>query len=296
MCGWQIVTRTLENVKGLLNINKPTALTSSDVVSKVRKILGTRAVGHMGTLDPQGTGVLLIGVGKGCRLFDFFLSKDKEYEAEFAFGYTTDTLDKDGTIIATTDVIPDKASILGALEMLCGQVEQLPPIYSAKSIDGKRAYEIARKGEIPQLKTASVRIDSIKLLEQTAQYTYKFLIACSSGTYIRSICRDLAASLSSLACMTSIHRTKAGEYTDKTAVTLEQLSELKQSAVIPIEIALRNLPRIDFVDSDYQRILNGIKIDCDTTHKQFTVYSKNELFGIGTTQNNKLKITSFLKD
>ena len=289
-------------MKGLLNINKPTALTSSDVVSKVRKILGTKAVGHMGTLDPQGTGVLLIGVGKGCRLFDFFLSKDKEYIAEFAFGYTTDTLDKDGVITDTTSIIPTKDAILKVLDAFCGDVEQLPPLYSAKSIDGRRAYEIARSGEIPQLKTAKVRIDSVKLLEQTAKNTYKFLISCSSGTYIRSICRDLATGLNSLACMTSIHRTKSGEYTDKTAVTLEQLQELKQTAIIPIEVVLQHLPRIDFPDSDYSRILNGIKIDCTVKEKQFTVYCKNELFGIGTSGNpnsllaGKLKITSFLKD
>ena len=283
-------------MKGLLNINKPAGITSSDVVVKVRRILGTKAVGHMGTLDPQGTGVLLIGVGKGTRLFDYFLHKDKEYAAEFEFGYTTDTLDKDGTIIAKTDILPDITSILGALDALCGHVDQLPPLYSAKSINGVRAYELARRGEKVELKKAKVRIDSIKLLEQTGDNKYKFLIACSSGTYIRSICRDLATSLNSLACMTSIHRTKAGPFLDTSSVTLDELPEKKQAALVPLEVALQSLPRIDFADIDYKCIIDGIKIDCATEHSMFTVYCQNELFGIGTTKEGKLKITSFLKD
>ena len=286
----------LIKMKGLLNINKPTGITSSDVVSRVRKILGTKAVGHMGTLDPQGTGVLLIGVGKGCRLFDFFLKKDKEYIAEFEFGYTTDTLDKDGVVTDKTAVLPDKTSILGALQALTGNVAQIPPLYSAKSIDGVRAYKLAREGKQVELKPANVRIDKIELLEQTGENKYKFLIACSSGTYIRSICRDLAISLNSLACMTSIHRAKAGEYTDSTAVTLEELQTQKQSAIINLETALKNVPRVDFAETDYQRILNGIKIDCNATHDHFTIYCKNELFGIGKSKEGKLKITTFLKD
>ena len=283
-------------MKGILNLYKESGVTSAAVIHKARRILGIRAVGHMGTLDPAGTGVLLAGVGKGARLFDFYLKKDKEYEAEFAFGYTTDTLDGDGAVTDTTGVFPSKNQIIKALPHLTGNLAQIPPAYSAKSIGGVRAYSLARRGETPDLKPAPVRVDSFELLGQTAEHTYRFRIACSAGTYIRSLCRDLAANLGSLACMTAIHRARAGEFTDKTAVRLERLERLKESALIPLEAALAGLPRRDFPETLYQKILNGLKIDTEASEEPFTVYCRGELFGIGKAPDGKLKIPAFLKD
>ena len=133
-------------MKGVLNLNKEPGMTSASAVARVRRILGERAVGHMGTLDPQGEGVLLIGVGKATRLFDFYLNKDKVYRATFTFGYATDTLDGDGAVIEDGRPIPEEAALRTALTKSVGAVEQMPPAYSAKSVGGVRAYRLARQG------------------------------------------------------------------------------------------------------------------------------------------------------
>ena len=271
-------------------------MTSSDAVAKARRILGTRQIGHMGTLDPQGTGVLLLGVGKATRLFDFYLGSDKEYIADFEFGYTTDTIDPEGKVTAVTTTIPAKQGILGALDALAGTYGQMPPIYSAKSINGVRAYDLARQGKEPKLKPAQITVYRLELLEQVTDKKFKFLIHCSSGTYIRSIARDLALGLDSLACMTSIHRVRSGNFTDKTAVKLVQLEHLKDKGLVSVEDALASLERRDFADDLYQKILDGIKLYTTASDKPFTVYCRGELFGIGKVVDGKLKIPTFLKD
>ncbi|MCL2798256.1 MAG: tRNA pseudouridine(55) synthase TruB, partial [Firmicutes bacterium] len=152
-------------MKGILNLYKERGLTSAAAVAKVRRILGEKYVGHFGTLDPQGTGVLLLGVGKAARLFDYFLGKEKVYEADFAFGYTTDTLDGDGEVVGSADVLPQKPDIVAALPALTGQLLQMPPAYSAKSVGGVRAYDVARRGGVPELKAAPVTVHSFELIE-----------------------------------------------------------------------------------------------------------------------------------
>jgi tRNA pseudouridine55 synthase len=281
---------------GVLNIFKDAGMTSAAAVAKARHILGEKSIGHMGTLDPQGTGVLLAGVGKATRLFDYFLKKDKVYEAEFTFGFSTDTLDGDGQITARTDVIPTKHAVLKALEGLTGALEQLPPAYSAKSNGGVRAYDLARKGIEPELKPARITVYAFTFLDETGNNSYRFRIHCSAGTYIRSLCRDLAGSVGSLATMTAIHRSRAGNFTDETAVTLAKLAELKERALVPLDTVLQDAPRRDFTDELYEKILNGIKIDTEPASEPFTVYCKNELFGLGKEENGKLKITAFLKE
>jgi len=283
-------------MKGVLNLYKEAGQTSASAVAKARHILGTKQIGHMGTLDPQGTGVLLLGVGKATRLFDFYLGSDKEYIADFTFGYTTDTLDGDGTITATTTAIPDKQAVLKALNALTGTYGQMPPQYSAKSIGGIRAYDLARQGKVAELNPAQITVYKLELVEQVDDKSFKFFIHCSSGTYIRSICRDLAESLSSLACMTSIHRKRSGNFTCGTAVKLKDLERLGKSVIVPLEVALKDLERRDFDDSLYQKILDGIKIDTLPSDSPFTVYCKNQLFGIGKSVDGKLKIPTFLKD
>ena len=161
---------------GVLNIYKPPGLSSAAVVGKVKHILGTRAVGHMGTLDPMGEGVLLMGVGKGTRLFDWFLGKSKTYEATFRFGIMTDTIDSTGTVTGNTDVVPTAGGIADVLPSLTGDVMQMPPAYSAKSVGGVRAYKLARAGRAVELKPAAVHIDTIELLGKTGENEYQFRI------------------------------------------------------------------------------------------------------------------------
>lgn len=283
-------------LKGILNINKPAGLTSTAVVGKVKRIFNTRAVGHMGTLDPQGTGVLLIGVGKATRLFDFYLKKDKVYDAEFEFGYTTDTLDKDGIVTEKSDILPTKEQIEVVMMEQVGKLDQIPPQYSAKSVGGVRAYSLARKGIEVELKPSQVEVYSIEILEKTAENKYMFRICCSAGTYVRSICRDIAATLNTVACMTSIHRVRAGQFCDKDSVTIQQLEMLKESALVSCEDALESLPKRIFDDELYFKIDNGVKIPMEKCDDLFTVWCKGEMFGIGTAAESKLIIKSRLKD
>lgn len=281
-------------ISGIVNINKVSGMSSSAAVSRVKHQLHTRAVGHMGTLDPIGEGVLLMGVGKGTRLFDYFLGKSKTYEAKFRFGLSADTLDITGTVDKTTDIIPSEKDIINALPSLIGTYEQLPPIYSAKSVGGVRAYKLARQGEIPELKKALITINSLELLKQTGEDEWLFRIDCSSGTYIRSLCRDLAEKCGSLAIMTAIKRTRCGDYFIEDAVNTD---DLKESDIIPLDKALSALPRIDADDKYYKNISNGLPIKMDELPSTpFVLYCKNELFGIATDTESGVRIKTYLRE
>ncbi len=284
-------------MKGIINLNKPKGWTSRDAVNKVRNLLHMREIGHMGTLDPQGEGVLLIGVGKATRLFDAFLSKDKVYYADFTFGYETDTLDGDGTVVRSSDIIPTREQIAEVIPSLTGKIMQLPPAYSAKNIGGARAYDLARKGIEFELKPAEVEIFSINLTSQNGN-TFGFEIHCSAGTYIRSICRDMAYKLGSLATMTSIKRLRAGKFELNSSVTIDKIAQIGETAVIPLEQALGDFPRLDIDESEYQRLCNGVKLPLDSApNAPFTVYCRSELFGLGErTDDGRLRIKTYLRD
>ena len=284
-------------MNGILNFYKKPGITSQDAVSSVRKILHFRHVGHMGTLDPQGEGVLLLGIGKGARLFDYYLGKDKVYEAEFEFGYETDTLDKDGTTVLTTDVFPSEEEIKAKLCLLVGEQMQLPPKYSAKNIDGKRAYDLARKGVEFSLKPCRITVYEAVLVAKTGENKYLFRIHCSGGTYIRGICRDLAYSLGSLATMTSIKRIKCGKFALSDAVTEEALAVDPEASIIPLTDALSDLPRYDVADEKYSKLKNGVRLDISLFFDvPFTVYCKGELFGIGAIEDGKLIVKTNLRE
>lgn len=282
-------------MKGVLNIYKPRGITSSDAVVACRKILGTRAVGHMGTLDPAGEGVLLLGVGKATRLFSYYLQKDKVYEAEFRFGYETDTLDGDGIVVARTETVPDRAQIEGGLPAFMGTMSQIPPQYSAKSVDGVRAYALARAGKTVPLAACDVTVYDFAVLRQTGEHTYAFRIHCSAGTYIRSLCRDLAKKLGSLATMVSIKRTRCGPFCIENSVTLEELAEQKENALVSVEDAVSALPTVTLPDEMYTPLCNGIKIPCGQAG-EFALYCKGQLFGIAHSVDGILKIKTYLRD
>lgn len=284
-------------MKGVLNFRKRRGMTSSDAVGRVRRILGTRAVGHMGTLDPAGEGVLLLGVGKATRLFDFYLHKDKVYEAEFAFGYTTDTLDGDGIVTERTTCVPDRQMLANVLPKFVGKLSQVPPAYSAKSVGGVRAYTLARKGKSVQLPPCDVEIYALECIEQTAEHTYKVRVHCSSGTYIRSLCRDVAGALGSLATMTSIVRTRCGEFGLEDSVTEERLAEVGETALVSVEDALSALPRYDLRSDVYTRLIGGIKPYApDAPEGDFVLYCRDELFGIARKRDDILSVTCYLRD
>lgn len=208
---------------GIIVLNKPTGMSSSLAVQIIKRTIKPNKVGHLGTLDPLGTGILLIAVNKATKLFDEYLNKDKIYKAVFYFGKETDTLDSEGKIIKSIDVNISLNQVNEISKKFEGEFEQLPPQYSAKKINGKKAYELARQGKQVPLKTRRVKIYSCKVLSQMAKNTFMFEIKCSSGTYIRSICRDIAKELSTYGTMLAIIRTTCGIYTLNDSCTLEDI-------------------------------------------------------------------------
>ncbi len=211
----------------IINLNKPTGMSSFLAVKKVSRILGVKKAGHMGTLDPYGTGVLLVGVNKGTKLFDEYLKKTKTYVAVFHFGYETDTLDSEGKIINEEDKIITKEQILMSLKKFIGKQNQMPPLFSAKKINGQKSCDIARKGGVVELKPKEIEIYELKLLREFGDNNFQFKITCSSGTYIRSLCRDMAYNFGTYGTMLSIIRTKCGVFSIEDSSTLEDLANGK---------------------------------------------------------------------
>ena len=193
---------------GFFNVDKPSGLTSSTVVNKCKWLSGVPC-GHMGTLDPLASGVLPVGVGNATRLFDDFLEKEKVYLAQFTFGVTSDTLDSTGQLIYGGD-IPTEEQIQSVLPTFFGDIMQIPPKYSAKSVNGRRGYELARAGVEFELAAKKVHIYDMRVTEQTDEKTFGLEIRCGGGTYIRSLARDIAAALGTNAVMSALRRTKSG--------------------------------------------------------------------------------------
>ena len=211
----------------IVNLNKPTGMSSFLAVKKVAKLLGVKKAGHMGTLDPYGTGVLLIGVNRGTKLFDEYLGKNKTYVTTFHFGYETDTLDSEGNIIFENDLKVTSKMIENVIPNFIGKINQMPPEYSAKKINGKRACDLIRQGKEVELKPKEIEIFDIKLIDDLGENNFVFEITCSAGTYIRSICRDISHSISTYGTMVSIIRTKCGDFDIAKSCTLEDIKNGK---------------------------------------------------------------------
>lgn len=281
-------------MNGLINLYKPTGMSSAQAVSRVKRILDEKTVGHMGTLDPMAEGVLVIGVGKSARLFDYICGRKKTYLAKFKFGQTTDTLDALGTVTETTKDIPSVDAVLHAMQSLIGDSEQIPPAYSAKHVNGKRAYETARNGGTVELKPVRITVYGAELVCQPKTDETVFEITCSAGTYIRSICRDVAKMCGSLGTLTYLRRTRSGMFDVKESISLEALEIKKHSALILPENVL-DMPRYDVPDEFYDDLLHGRKIECDM-NGDFKVYGNGTFFGVGCSSDGILKIKTYLKD
>lgn len=209
-------------VQGLLLIDKPAGMTSHDVVQRVRRIYGERSIGHLGTLDPFATGLLILLLGRATRLATFIDAEPKVYEAVIAFGAETDTDDATGTVIRTAS-LPPASDITKAVACLTGTISQVPPAYSAKSIDGTRAYDAARRGEPLQLPAVEVTVNSWDL-GAYRDGKLPAVITCSGGTYIRALARDLGRLTSSAAHLAALRRTRAGNFDVSNAATLDTLT------------------------------------------------------------------------
>ncbi len=284
-------------MNGFLNFYKPSGMSSAYALNLIKKRFRGEKMGHMGTLDPLASGVLPVAFGKATRLFDYLLEKDKVYKAEFTFGYETDTLDRGGTVVKSNGYMPSVQEITAVLSSLTGEVEQLPPVYSAKNINGQRSYELARKGIDVDLKPKKVVITSIDFLEKSGENSYVFLIKCKGGTYIRSICRDLAYKLNTFATMTALERLQSGIFTLENAFSIEDIVDnFSEEKMLIKPDSVLTFEKINLSNRRTDDILNGRLFTLDMDDGFYSVYGRNEFIGVGKIEDKILKIKSYLKD
>ncbi|MDL2232615.1 tRNA pseudouridine(55) synthase TruB [Ruminococcaceae bacterium OttesenSCG-928-L11] len=254
------------SLTGILCIDKPADFTSFDVVAKMRGILRTRKIGHGGTLDPMATGVLPIFVGRATKACDILPDQDKRYTARFRLGVETDTQDCTGTVLAERPVTATSAQVEAALEQFRGPIAQVPPMYSAVRVEGKRLYELARSGVEVERKPRDITVYSLELLEaDEARHEYSIDIACSKGTYVRTICHDIGQLLGCGAAMTALRRTRACGYELEQCVTLEQLQKLRdsdrlESVLLPTDSAFARYDRLELDERQTRLFRNGVPL------------------------------------
>ncbi len=277
---------------GIINVLKPAGITSNAVLSQIKRILHPQKIGHLGTLDPNGVGVLPVCVGKATKLFDYYLNKDKQYKAIFVFGKETDTLDSEGAITNSNNKTVLENEILQVIPKLIGNVSQMPPKYSAKKVAGQKAYDLARSGVEFTLKPKNVTIYDIKLVSKIKTNTYLFDIKCSSGTYIRSIARDMAMLLNTYAYMPAIIRTKSGDFDIKDSIPINKIDE---QSILSFENILKDRQKIFVNDKFYDKIVNGCIVATNHSPQQnVVVYCNNHVMGIGDVVDGHLKIKTSL--
>lgn len=278
---------------GFLNIYKPKGLTSHDVVARLRKITKVRQIGHTGTLDPFATGVLPICIGKATRLIEY-LDDDKEYLATVQFGKNTTTYDLEGEITATFDKKVTEEDVKNTLKDFEGEISQIPPIYSAIKVNGKKLYDYARQGQDIEIKPRKVTISKIELKEfdKTSQ-SAKVTVACSKGTYIRSIAYDLGAKLGCGGYLTALERTKAGKFQVNTAIKLEDLTEVSQiveNLINPLDML--NIPIHNLSENERERVSHGMSIcNSDFPDSDIVILSYGgRIYAIGKVEQNKILV------
>ncbi|KGG80851.1 tRNA pseudouridine synthase B [Caloranaerobacter azorensis H53214] len=279
-------------MNGLINILKPTGMSSHDVVNFIRKTLKVKKVGHTGTLDPNAAGVLPICLGKATRISEYLIDKTKEYRAELTLGCKTDTQDKYGNVICSSNNKVTEADIIKAFNSFIGEIEQIPPMFSAVKYKGKKLYELARSGiEIPR-KPRKVIIYDIKIIDIKDCKKVLFDVKCSKGTYIRTLCNDIGDYLNTYGYMSFLLRTKVGNFSICDSFTIEEIEELSRYGKIntiikPIDYALEKFKSINFESKHYKRLINGGSMSIDDKkcrYKHFDlirVYCNNEFIGVG---------------
>lgn len=286
---------------GFVNIIKPTGMTSSDVVCKIKKILHTKKVGHLGTLDPAASGVLPIAVGRATKFFDYFLSKDKCYIAVVKFGIETDTLDSFGNITNIDNSIDVSEQFINSvIENFKGEIYQIPPKYSALKINGKKAYELAREDIKFELKPRKITIFDINLVKKCEKNVFIFKVHCSAGTYIRTLFSDIANAIGTIATVPSIIRTKSGAFNLSTAITFEEFENSKE--LISIEKVFENFRVVEIDDELSKKVLNGVSVYAselelpEDSSIPFLIKYNNNVVGLYKIENKKTTCIAFIYD
>ena len=279
---------------GIIIINKEKGCTSHDIVYKAKKIFNKK-VGHTGTLDPNATGVLPLLVGKGTEISKYLINHDKTYEAILQLGEKKDTADSEGRTIEEKKITPEmleEQNVKNVLKSFEGKQEQVPPMYSAIKVNGKKLYEYARKGEKVEIKPRKIEIYKIDLIKiDIENKTIEFKVECSKGTYIRTLCENIAEKLGTVGYMKELKRTRVGEFEIEDAIKIQELEneEIKQSKFITIEKYFEKNERIVLEDAKLKLFLNGVKLTYNNKDGIYKIYNKNRFIGIGTIKNKLLK-------
>ena len=286
---------------GVINIYKPAGITSFDVVRKVKKVCGIKKVGHTGTLDPLATGVLPVCVGKATKIVDYIMNDFKIYNAVLKLGEVTDTYDKEGKILSSSPVKVSEEEIKKAVFSFEGEINQVPPMYSALKVNGKKLYELARQGIEIERKERQITIYKIDIVSIESPFV-SIKVKCSKGTYIRSLCYDIGNYLSCGAYMWSLERESTGSFKKENSIMLDELSsENIDKFILPLDKALDMYEKITVLNSMEKLLINGAEIGDPRLIPSINegemkrVYLENGNFiGIGLRLNNKFKITKLL--
>lgn len=288
-------------MNGIILVDKPQDWTSHDVVAKLRGILRERRIGHSGTLDPLATGLLVVFVGRATRAVEFAEADSKEYVAGMRLGVSTDTQDVTGNIISEYGTLPDRETVPAAVEHFIGDIEQIPPMYSAIKIGGKKLYELARRGESVERAPRRITVSSIDIIEQCGN-DYVLKIACSKGTYVRTLCNDIGEFLGCGACMSSLRRTGAGAFSVDDAHSIEYIEAAAKDGrlsqiLLPVDMLFSDIPKIEVDDAAVKKLKNGNIIKISAENGDYRVYSETgEFLLLGRAEFGKLKtIKSFFE-
>lgn len=283
---------------GILIVNKPKNCTSHDIVYKIKKITSEK-VGHTGTLDPMATGILPLLIGKGTQCSKYLINHDKIYQAQLKLGIKTDTADSEGKIIEKEDILPnilEKENIQKVLNSFLGEQMQIPPMYSAIKVKGKKLYEYARNGKNVKIEPRKIKIYEIKLIKIYQQEKIiEFEVSCSKGTYIRSLCEDIANRLGTIGYMKNLNRMQVGNFNNLNAVNIENLDnkeksvELIKKYLIPIEEIFKDRQSIELNNKKLNLFLNGVKLTQDRENGIYKIYSENKFIGTGIIKDGLLK-------
>ncbi|MBS5863671.1 MAG: tRNA pseudouridine(55) synthase TruB [Clostridium sp.] len=276
---------------GIIVINKEKEYTSHDVVAKLKKKLNISKVGHTGTLDPNATGVLPILIGKGTKFSKYLINHDKIYEVELELGKKTDTADIEGKVIEEKNVDEKyiKENLLQVLESFVGKQEQIPPMYSAIKKNGKKLYEYARAGEKVEIEPRKIEIYKIDL-NKYDKNIISFVVSCSKGTYIRSLCEDIAGKLNTVGYMKNLKRLQVGKFNIKDAVYIDDI-DLKNvnEHLITLEEILRETPCINLSEKKLKLFINGVQLTANNIDGLYKIYVTNKFIGTGTIKKGLLK-------
>lgn len=277
-------------MNGIINFHKPKGMTSHDAVYYFRRLLKIKKIGHTGTLDPDATGVLPICIGKGTRVSEYLLNADKEYIGCLTLGSETDTQDSSGNVIHSSDISVSEEDIISSFEKFKGKSSQIPPMYSAVRHNGKKLYELAREGKVVERKPRDINIYELKILEIIEDNKkIIFYTKCSRGTYIRTLCNDIGRDLKTYGHMSDLKRVGVGKFHINDSLSMEYLNNLSiediQELIMPIDMALDSLDKIEIHKSFYNKIINGVIVPVESININlndiYRIYCDNKFIGIG---------------